>query len=80
MNGARLRFRAVMMTAWSFIFGVSPLVVASGAGANAQKAIGITTFSGMLAATFVGIIFVPALYAMCQRMREFFVRHRKHAP
>ena len=76
MNGANLRFRAVMMTAWSFIFGVLPLVVASGAGANAQKAIGITTFSGMLAATFVGIIFVPALYAACQRMREFFVRRK----
>ena len=76
MNGARLRFRAVMMTAWSFIFGVMPLVVASGAGANAQKSIGITTFSGMLAATFVGIIFVPALYAVCQRVREFFIRRR----
>ena len=76
LNGARLRFRAVMMTAWSFIFGVLPLVVADGAGANAQKSIGITTFSGMLAATFVGIVFVPALYAACQRMREFFVRRR----
>ena len=76
MNGANLRFRAVMMTAWSFIFGVFPLVIASGAGANAQKAIGIATFSGMLAATFVGIIFVPALYALFQRMREFVLRRR----
>ncbi len=74
MNGANLRFRAVMMTAWSFIFGVFPLVIASGAGANAQKAIGIATFSGMLAATFIGIIFVPALYALFQRMREFVLR------
>ena len=76
MNGASLRFRAVMMTAWSFIFGVFPLVIASGAGANAQKAIGIATFSGMLAATFIGIIFVPALYALFQRMREFVVRRQ----
>ena len=76
MNGASLRFRAVMMTAWSFIFGVFPLVIASGAGANAQKAIGIATFSGMLAATFIGIIFVPALYALFQRMREFVLRRR----
>ena len=76
MNGANLRFRAVMMTAWSFIFGVFPLVIASGAGANAQKAIGIATFSGMLAATFIGIIFVPALYALFQRMREFVLRRR----
>ena len=76
MNGASLRFRAVMMTAWSFIFGVFPLVVANGAGANAQKAIGIATFSGMLAATFIGIVFVPALYALFQRMREFVLRRR----
>ena len=76
VNGANLRYRAVMMTAWSFLFGVFPLVIASGAGANAQKAIGIATFSGMLAATFIGIIFVPALYALFQRMREFVLRRR----
>ena len=58
-------------TAWTPL-----LVVASGAGANAQKAIGIATFSGMLAATFIGIIFVPALYALFQRMREFVLRRR----
>jgi multidrug efflux pump subunit AcrB len=71
INGGDLRFRAVMMTAWSFIFGVMPLVFASGAGAAAMKAIGICTCSGMLAATFVGIIFVPPLYAVFQRVREF---------
>ena len=72
LSGADLRFRAVMMTAWSFIFGVIPLVIASGAGAGAMKAIGITTMCGMLAATFVGIVFVPALYAVFQRIRELF--------
>ena len=70
MNGARLRYRAVLMTAWSFIMGVLPLVLARGAGAGSMKAIGITTFSGMLFATVVGIVFVPALYALFQRMRE----------
>ena len=70
VNGASLRYRAVMMTAWSFLFGVFPLVRASGAGAGAQKAIGITTFSGMLTATLIGIIFVPALYCVFQRIRE----------
>ena len=69
-NGADLRFRAVMMTAWSFIFGVLPLVFATGAGAAAMRAIGICTCSGMLAATLVGIIFVPSLYSVCQRLRE----------
>jgi hydrophobe/amphiphile efflux-1 (HAE1) family protein len=71
VNGANLRFRAVMMTAWSFIFGVLPLVFKNGAGAGAMKAIGICTCSGMLAATLVGIIFVPALYTVFQRAREF---------
>ena len=71
VNGADLRFRAVMMTAWSFIFGVLPLVFAKGAGAGAMKAIGICTCFGMLAATFVGIVFVPALYSVFQRLREW---------
>lgn len=70
-NGARLRYRAVLMTAWSFLFGVFPMVIASGAGTGSRRAIGITTFSGMLAATLVGIVFTPALYALCQRVREW---------
>ncbi len=70
LMGASLRFRAVLMTAWSFLFGVFPLVVASGAGAGSRKAIGVTTFSGMLVATLVGIMFAPALYSLFQRMRE----------
>ena len=70
LKGADLRFRAVQMTAWSFLCGVLPLVLATGAGAGSQKAIGISTFSGMLAATFVGIFFTPALYALFQRLRE----------
>ena len=71
LKGADLRFRAVQMTAWSFLCGVLPLVLATGAGAGSQKAIGISTFSGMLASTFVGIFFTPALYALFQRLREW---------
>ena len=70
LNGANLRYRAVLMTAWSFIIGVLPLVFAHSAGAGAMRAIGICTMGGMLAATFVGIVFVPALYAFFQRLRE----------
>ena len=70
VSGANLRYRAVLMTAWSFIIGVLPLVFASSAGAASMRSIGITTMSGMLVATLVGIIFVPALYAVFQRMRE----------
>ncbi|MBQ8445760.1 MAG: efflux RND transporter permease subunit [Opitutales bacterium] len=68
--GASLRYRSVLMTAWSFLFGVFPLVIASGAGAGSRRAIGVTTFTGMLMATLVGIIFAPALYSLFQRMRE----------
>ena len=70
LNGANLRYRAVLMTAWSFIIGVLPLVFARSAGAGAMRAIGICALGGMLAATFVGIVFVPALYAFFQRLRE----------
>ena len=71
MNGANMRYRAVLMTAWSFLFGVFPLVVATGAGSGSRRAIGITTFSGMAMATLVGIMFTPALYAAFQRLREW---------
>lgn len=70
VNGASLRYRAVLMTAWSFLFGVFPLVIATGAGAGSRRAIGISTFSGMLLATIAGIIMTPALYAVFQRIRE----------
>ncbi|UWQ81015.1 efflux RND transporter permease subunit [Leisingera sp. S132] len=69
-EAAKQRFRAVMMTALSFLLGVVPLLIASGAGAASQKAIGIAVFGGMLAATVVGVIVVPVLYAMMQGMRE----------
>ena len=66
------------MAAWSFVIGVAPLVFADSAGAGAMRAIGICTMGGMLAATFVGIVFVPSLYALFQGMREF-VRRRPAA-
>ena len=69
-SGARMRFRAVLMTAFSFILGVMPLVMAEGAGAASRRAIGTTVFSGMLAATLAGIFLIPPLYAGCQRLRE----------
>ena len=78
LQGASMRYRAVLMTAWSFLFGVFPLVVASGAGAGSRKAIGVTTFSGMLLSTLVGIIFVPALYAVFQRIRESVKARLRH--
>jgi len=69
-DGAGQRFRAVLMTAFTFILGIFPMVIAVGAGANARRVIGTTVFSGMLAATFFGIVLVPALYVLFQTMRE----------
>ncbi|TVQ34915.1 MAG: efflux RND transporter permease subunit [Geminicoccaceae bacterium] len=68
--GARMRYRAVLMTAFSFIFGVMPLVLATGAGAFSRMSIGLTVMSGMLTATLIGILLVPALFAFFQRVRE----------
>ncbi|HIB8959504.1 TPA: efflux RND transporter permease subunit, partial [Enterobacter ludwigii] len=70
-EGASRRFRAVMMTAVSFIIGVLPMMLASGAGAQSRRIIGTTVFSGMLVATVVGILFIPALFVLFQRLREW---------
>ncbi len=74
MNGANLRFRAVLMTAISFIFGVLPMVVATGSGAASRQEIGITTFCGMMLATLFGIFLTPGLYALFARIRDFSYR------
>ena len=71
MNGADLRFRAVLMTAISFIFGVLPMVVATGSGAASRQEIGITTFCGMMLATLFGIFLTPALYSIFARLRDW---------
>ena len=70
-NGFQQRYRAVLMTAWSFVIGVFPMVIATGAGAGSRQAIGITTFYGMVLSTVVGIVFIPPLYAAFQRAREW---------
>ncbi len=67
MEAARQRFRPILMTAFSFILGVLPLLVASGAGAEARKVMGVTVFSGMLVATVIGVLLVPALYVIIER-------------
>lgn len=69
-EAAHLRFRAVMMTALSFLLGVVPLLTASGAGAASQQAIGFAVFGGMLFATVFGVILIPVLYVVMQITRE----------
>ncbi len=70
-RAARLRFRAVLMTAFSFVLGVAPLVVASGAGAASRRSVGVTVFGGMLVATVVGTLLIPVMYVVCQKAREW---------
>ncbi|WP_333010242.1 efflux RND transporter permease subunit [Kluyvera sichuanensis] len=74
-EGATRRFRAVMMTAVSFIIGIMPMMFSTGAGAQSRRIIGTTVFSGMLVATVIGILFIPSLYVLFQRLREW--AHRK---
>ena len=70
LNAAKLRFRAVLMTAFSFLLGVLPLVVATGAGASSRVSLGVTVFSGMLAATILGTLLIPIFFALAQGLIE----------
>jgi multidrug efflux pump subunit AcrB len=69
-EGARTRFRAVMMTSFAFIAGLIPLVRAEGAGELSRRAVGTAVAGGMLAAAVVGIFVIPALYVVFQTGRE----------
>jgi HAE1 family hydrophobic/amphiphilic exporter-1 len=66
MSAAKLRFRPILMTAFAFILGVTPLLTASGAGAEGRKVMGMAVFSGMLVATILGVLIVPALYILIE--------------
>jgi hydrophobe/amphiphile efflux-1 (HAE1) family protein len=69
-EGARLRFRPVMMTSFAFILGLLPLVIAVGASQLARRHVGTPVFGGMIVASFIGIFAIPPLYVMFQAMRE----------
>jgi len=68
--GAKLRFRAVMMTSFAFVLGLFPLVTASGASEISRRAVGTPVFWGMLAASSIGIFMIPMLYVVFQTLRE----------
>jgi len=70
VNASRVRFRPILMTSFTFILGVLPLVLASGAGASARRSLGIAVASGMLASTCLAVLFVPALYVVLQSWAE----------
>ena len=69
LEGARRRFRPILMTSFAFILGVVPLVLASGAGGAARRSIGVTVFSGMLASTVLAVAIVPVFYAIVEGWR-----------
>lgn len=71
---AKLRLRPILMTAFAFILGVVPLLRATGAGAEARKIMGMTVFSGMSMATMLGVLLVPVLFVIIERMGS-----KKHA-
>jgi HAE1 family hydrophobic/amphiphilic exporter-1 len=68
LEAARLRFRPILMTAFAVILGVTPLLTASGAGAEARKVMGMTVFAGMLIATMIGVCLIPALFVAVSKL------------
>jgi len=68
LEAARLRFRPILMTAFAFILGVTPLLTASGAGAEARKVMGMAVFAGMLIATILGVCLIPVLFVAVEKL------------
>ena len=68
--GARMRFRAVVMTSIAFVLGLVPLIFAQGAAMLSRRAVGTPVFFGMLGATIIGIFLIPMLYVTFQSIRE----------
>jgi HAE1 family hydrophobic/amphiphilic exporter-1 len=71
-TAGRLRLRPLLMTAFAFMLGVFPLVIASGAGDGSRQALGQAVFGGMLSATIIGALLTPAFYVLIERMRKRF--------
>ncbi|NLA67186.1 MAG: multidrug efflux RND transporter permease subunit [Gammaproteobacteria bacterium] len=68
VEGARMRFRPILMTSFAFIMGVTPLALSSGAGANARHALGTGVIGGMLFATFLGLLLIPVFFVSVRRV------------
>jgi HAE1 family hydrophobic/amphiphilic exporter-1 len=71
-HAARMRFRPILMTSFAFILGVVPLMIAHGAGAAGQQALGTAVFGGMVASTLLAVFFVPAFFVVMQSIAEWF--------
>lgn len=79
LAAAQLRFRPILITSFAFILGIVPLVIASGAGANARRSLGTAVFGGMSMATTLGVFFIPVLYVVIESVIERFARRGQPA-
>lgn len=79
VEASHLRLRPILMTSFSFIMGVFPLVLSGGAGSEIRQAIGVAVFSGMLGVTFFGLIFTPVFYVLSRKIEIYFARDKDHS-
>lgn len=70
IDAAKVRLRPILMTSLTFIFGISPLLFSTGAGANGNRSIGASAIGGMIAGTLISIVFIPALFIIFQSLQE----------
>jgi multidrug efflux pump len=80
LEAARLRLRPILMTSFAFVFGVVPLAISTGAGAQSRVAIGTTVLGGMLAATVLAIFYVPLFFVLLRRFFKLKPRHDEEEP
>jgi hydrophobe/amphiphile efflux-1 (HAE1) family protein len=80
LEAARIRLRPILMTSFAFIAGVVPLIIASGAGAEMRRVMGIAVFSGMLGVTFLGLVFTPLFYTLVRGIVDRRVKQRVDRP
>src|SRR5204863_2742910 len=80
ITGAKLRFRPILMTSFAFILGVVPLLTASGAGAEGRKVMGMAVFAGMLTATIIGVLLIPAFYVLIEGKKKKALEKKEAEP
>lgn len=76
IEAARIRLRPILMTSMAFILGVLPLVLAHGAGQVSRRSVGTTVFGGMIASTFLNLVFIPVLYVLVKTLQSKWTRER----
>ena len=76
IEAARLRFRPTLMTSAAFIIGIIPLILAKGSGSEARKVMGVSVFSGMLIATVIGVILIPAFFILTEGKKKIQLKEK----